>query len=120
MEVQGKIKLIGETQSFGTNGFTKRELVITTDEQYPQHLMIEFIKDKCVELDKFQVGQDVIVHINLRGREWTNPEGVTKYFNSIQGWRIQIGQNGQPAQPTAAPASMPTNTPGYEEDDLPF
>ena len=46
MEVIGKIKLIGETQTFGSNGFRKRELVVTTDEQYPQMLMIEFIQDK--------------------------------------------------------------------------
>ena len=30
MEVQGKIKLIGETQTFGSNGFRKREVVVTT------------------------------------------------------------------------------------------
>ena len=29
------------------------------------------------------------ININLRGREWVNPQGETKYFNSIQGWRIE-------------------------------
>lgn len=121
MEVQGKIKLIGETQSFGSNGFTKRELVVTTEEQYPQHILIEFVKDKCELLNNFQVGQEVIVQINLRGREWVNPQGVTKYFNSVQGWRIQIGQNGAAAPTASAPAvAAQGSTPGYEEDDLPF
>ena len=36
MEVQGKVKMVGETQTFGSNGFRKRELVVTTEEQYPQ------------------------------------------------------------------------------------
>ncbi|MFT7498205.1 MAG: hypothetical protein ACI8QP_000790, partial [Porticoccaceae bacterium] len=92
MEVTGKIKLINDAQTFGASGFRKRELVITTDEQYPQMLMIEFVQDKCDILDKYQVGQDVKVSINLRGREWVNPEGVAKYFNSIQGWRIEVMQ----------------------------
>ena len=89
MEVQGKIKLIGETQSIGSNGFRKRELVVTTEEQYPQHIMVEFVQDKTDLLNNFQVGQQIKVGINLRGREWVNPQGEAKYFNAIQGWRIE-------------------------------
>jgi len=89
MNVKGKIKVLNETQTFGASGFRKREAVITTDEQYPQDILIEFIQDKCDLLDRFKVGQDVDVSINLRGREWIDPEGVAKYFNSIQGWRIE-------------------------------
>src|SRR5690606_34928982 len=89
MEVQGKIKLIGETQTFGTNGFRKREVVVTTEEQYPQDIMVEFVQDKTDLLNSYQVGQQVKVSINLRGREWINPQGEAKYFNSIQGWRIE-------------------------------
>ena len=51
MQVSGKIKLINETQTFGASGFRKRELVLTTDEQYPQMLMIEFVQDKVDILD---------------------------------------------------------------------
>ena len=84
MEVIGKIKLIGETQTFGNNGFRKRELVVTTDEQYPQMLLIEFIQDKSELLNNYTVGQDVKVSINLKGRKWINPQGEAKYFNAIQ------------------------------------
>ena len=65
MEVQGRIKVIGETQTFGSNGFRKREVVVTTEEQYPQHLMIEFIQDKTDLLNNYQVGQDVKVDFNV-------------------------------------------------------
>ena len=88
MEVQGNIKLIGETKEYGSNGFRKREVVITTEEQYPQFLLIEFIQDKTDILDQYKVGQKVKIGINLRGREWVSPQGETKYFNSIQGWKI--------------------------------
>src|SRR5690554_1642027 len=89
MELQGKIKLIDETKTYGNNGFRKRELVITTEEQYPQVIMIEFVQDKTDLLNAYKAGQDVKVSINVRGREWVNPQGETKYFNSIQGWRIE-------------------------------
>ena len=82
MEIQGKIKLIGETQSFGSNGFRKREVVVTTEEQYPQHIMIEFVQDKTELLNSCQVGQQVKIGINLRGREWVNPQGQTFQFYS--------------------------------------
>ncbi len=124
MELQGKIKLIGETKEYGNNGFRKREVVITTQEQYPQSILVEFIQDKCDLLNNFAVGQDVKISINIRGREWTNPQGEVKYFNSIQGWRIEslqpeMSQNLPPMPPEDAfePA---TDINTEEPDDLPF
>ena len=87
-QITGTIKKIDETKIFGASGFRKRELVVSTNEQYAQLLLIEFIQDKCDLLDAFKVGQEVGISINLKGREWINPEGEAKYFNSIQGWRI--------------------------------
>ncbi len=114
MEVQGKIKLINETQTFGEKGFRKRELVVTTDEQYPQMIMIEFIQDKCDILNNYEVGQDVKVSINLRGREWINPQGEAKYFNTVQGWRIEaLTEN-------SAYTETPVKPMNNEPDDLPF
>lgn len=88
MEVTGKIKVIGDVQEISAS-YKKRELVITTEEQYPQFINIEFGQDKCDLLNGLSVGQEVKVHINLGGREWVNPAGETKYFNSIKGWRIE-------------------------------
>ena len=122
MEVIGKVKLIGEVQTFGSNGFRKRELVVTTDEQYPQMIMIEFVQDKCDLLNSYSVGQDVKVSINLRGREWINPQGEAVYFNSIVGWRIEADSVGTGAEPTAAVDTFETtsNIDDSEPDDLPF
>ena len=89
MNISGIIKLINETKEYGSNGFKKRELVVTTQEQYPQNILVEFIQDRCEILDSFNVGEFVKIDINLRGREWVNKDGETKYFNSIQGWRIE-------------------------------
>ena len=123
MEVTGKIKKIEETKTYGSNGFRKRELVLTTDEQYPQFLLIEFVQDKCDLLNNFNVGEDVRISINLRGREWVNPEGQTKYFNSIQGWRLEKLQSGAPGEvpPMDASGFEPVSSVDENEpDDLPF
>lgn len=125
MEVQGRIKMVGETQTFGGNGFRKREIVITTEEQYPQHIMVEFVQDKTDLLNSYKEGQQVKVSINLRGREWVNPQGETKYFNSIQGWRIEALQqeSGDPNLPPVPPmdAFEPAGDLNEDDhDDLPF
>ncbi len=121
MEVIGKIKLINEAQTFGASGFRKRELVVTTDEQYPQMIMIEFVQDKCDILNSYAVGQDVKVSINLRGREWINPEGVAKYFNSVQGWRIEALAQATPQNMPPVDQFQPApDLTANEPDDLPF
>jgi hypothetical protein len=122
MEVLGKIRVINLEQQVNAT-FKKRELVVTTDEQYPQHILIEFNQDKCSVLDKYKVGDSVEVGINLRGREWSNPQGETKYFNSIQGWKIQKQANvGTENVPATAPAQTyhPAPYTEGETDDLPF
>jgi hypothetical protein len=122
MEVIGKVKLIGEVQTFGANGFQKRELVVTTDEQYPQMIMIEFVQDKTDLLNNYKVGQDVKVSINLRGREWINPQGEAKYFNAIQGWRVESLSQAPQAQnaPPVDKFEPASNVSDEEPDDLPF
>ncbi len=123
MEVVGSIKKIFETKTFGANGFRKRELVVSTDEQYPQQILIEFVQDKCDILDNYQTGTQVRVQINIRGREWINPEGEAKYFNSIQGWRIENAAaaapqaNQMPPMETMSPSDVSNDN---EPDDLPF
>ena len=116
--------MIDETKTYGSNGFRKRELVITTEEQYPQHLAIEFVQDKTSLLDSFKEGEAVKVSINLRGREWTNPQGETKYFNSIQGWRIEKFETGTGGDIPPVPpmdAFEPVDDLNEEDpDDLPF
>jgi len=86
MEVSGKIKEIQGEIVKGT--FKSKNIVVTTDEQYPQHILVQFVQDKCDVLNNFNVGESVKIDINLRGREWTNPQGEIIYFNTIQGWRI--------------------------------
>lgn len=131
MEVEGSIKEIFETQSFDS-GFTKREFVITTKEQYPQHIKLELIKDRCDLIDTYSKGDHVKVHFNLRGNEYNG-----KYFVNLQAWRIEAfnparqdasapiqSKSNDPFSDAGFPVdhgSTNTNSAGGEEfDDLPF
>ncbi|APZ48093.1 hypothetical protein BW723_07525 [Polaribacter reichenbachii] len=122
MEVIGKVKIIGEVQTFGANGFRKRDVVVTTDDQYPQMISVEFHQDKTDLLNNYKVGQDVKISINLRGREWINPQGEAKYFNSIVGWRIEnLGQSAAPSNLPPVDQFEPASKVSDDEpDDLPF
>jgi len=103
--VEGKLKVKMDEQSF-SSGFTKREFVVTTQEQYPQDIKLEFVKDKCSLLDSYKVGQDVKVSFNLRGNEYNG-----KYYVNLQAWRIEKGERVEQASHTPEPE---------EPSDLPF
>lgn len=126
MELQGTIKKITDIQTF-PSGFQKREMILLTEEQYPQPISIEFLQEKGDLLNSLNEGEKVKVHINIRGREWTSPQNEVKYFNSIVGWRIEKMDDDlsnveptavRPAQQGAAPEK--TDVFAEEDDDLPF
>lgn len=125
MDLKGKIKHISDPQTFGS-GFKKQELIITTDEQYPQVILIEFHQDRTELLNDLQIGEDVAVSINIRGREWINTEGIAKYFNSIVGWKVSKqnanrNSNQSSPQPTQPGGSHNDYSHSSDElDDLPF
>lgn len=117
MEVVGKIKVINPVVQVSAS-FKKRELVVTTEEQYPQHISINFTQDKCDILNSYKVGESVSVGINLRGREWINPQGVAQYFNDIQGWKISKTEQGNQPSAQTQPASV--YEPDHDGSGLPF
>jgi hypothetical protein len=91
MEVKGTIKMIGDKQQV-SDKFAKRDFVVTDGTgMYPQDILFQATQDKCDLLDTVKVGQEVTVHFNLRGREWTSPQGEVKYFNTLEAWRIEAG-----------------------------
>lgn len=130
MEIKAKVEKIFPTQQV-SGSFKKREFVVeyADNPQYPELIKFECIQDKCDQLDGFSEGQSVNVSFNLKGRKWTDPQGVDKYFTSLQAWRISADQGQAPEQSgapagAAAPAPASTDEPDWlkadESDDLPF
>ncbi len=92
--------------------FRKQDFTIKTfDEKFPQFLTFQVVNDKCDLVRNLNTGDVVEVSYNLRGREWNSPEGVTKYFNTVEAWSINLSS--EPVQTTPAPTNE-------DDDDLPF
>jgi len=89
------MKWIGTTQSF-PSGFSKREFVVTTaHDKYPQDIKFDMVKDKCPLLDNFELGQDVQVSFDIRGREYNG-----KYFVDLACWKLQAADGSPDRSPT--------------------
>lgn len=114
-KLTGVVKKVGDTVQVSEK-FSKRELVVTdSSTMYPQDIMFEFAKDKTSHLDSVMEGQEVEVSFNLRGRMWTSPQGEEKYFNTLDGWRVDVVGGSTQAQ-TQAPTVGDVDA----EGDIPF
>lgn len=127
-KLQGTLKVLNDTQKI-TDTFSKREFVVTeSSSNYPQDILFQATQDKCSMLDGLNQGDVVEVSFNLRGREWTSPQGEIKYFNSLDAWRIEkVGAGmpqGGPSDMDLGSAPLPqipsSATEDAEDDDLPF
>jgi len=116
-ETSGRIHQLSGTQQV-TERFRKREFVVelADNPRFPQYVLFQLTGDRCEDLDKFKVGDEVRVEFSLRGREWKSPKGEIKYFNSLDVWTIQpVGGSGR------ASSGFPDDEPPPPSDeDVPF
>ena len=118
--IAGTLRKIGEIKSYGTNGFTKREFVIETDEKYPQEVKLELYKDDCSLLDAFEVGDSLDATFNIKGNEYKG-----NYYVNLQAWKISPtegesndSQEGAPVAKKKAGRPKKQKEPELQEDDL--
>lgn len=119
MDITGTLRVKSNEQKVSEK-FRKRDFVITDNSsQYPQHISFQLTQDRCGLLDQYNVGDQVKVYFNLRGREWTSPQGEVKYFNTLEAWKLEGQSAGaKNSAPEYEPMeSLGNNTP---TDDLPF
>lgn len=116
-EVIGSIIHIGNTEVVGSAGtFKKRLLVVKTNEQYAQEVPIDFVQDKCDILDKYAIGQNVKVGINIRGNSYNG-----KWYCSLNGWKIDKDGAKENEESTQAETfTAPSEVLQQAADDLPF
>ena len=91
MKVKGKIHFVGALRVVSEK-FKSKDVVILTEDKYPQYITVQFTQDKTELLTENNIGEQVEISINLRGREWKSPTGEIKYFNTIEGWQINAVQ----------------------------
>ncbi len=117
MTIEGKLTEKFETQEVSAS-FKKREFVIEFAEnpQYPEFIKLELIQNNCQQLDDFNVGEELTVSFNLKGRKWNDPKGGVKYFNTLQAWRLE-NNSGTPAQPSSE-APLPQKEDNWMKEDF--
>ena len=88
-QVSGEIIEIYDVKIISDN-FKKREFILkhAPNPEYPDFLKLEVVQNKTDLLDKYKVGQEVVVDLNLKGKRWEKGK-ESGYFNSLQAWRIQ-------------------------------
>ena len=116
MNIKGKLVEIFDTVQV-TETFKKREFIIEDNKnpEYPEYIKVELIQDKVSLLDSLNVGDEVNVLINIKGRKWEDKEGNIRYFNSIQGWKIESENQGINQETPNEVQSQDSN-----DSDLPF
>lgn len=88
-KITGTLKVKNDTVQV-SQSFSKREFVLTDDSsKYPQDIQFQLSQDKCSLLDTVNQGDKVTVSFGLKGREWINPQGEAKYFNTLDAWKIE-------------------------------
>lgn len=128
-QAKGKLHVKTDSQQV-TEKFRKREFVLEIIEgQYPEYIKFQLINDKCSLLDKYNVGDEMLVSFNLKGKPFQGKTGEMVYFTNLDAWKIDAGNtpmaqnnntNGQqtyaqPQMPIMPEAPLPTDA-----DDLPF
>ena len=88
LQISGVIQKIFDTHVVSEN-FKKREFILESGTpEYPEYIKMEFTQEKTGILDNYKVNDPVQISFNLKGRKWTDPQGVDKWFNTLQAWRI--------------------------------
>ena len=127
----GIIQNIGPTQSFGSNGFTKRDIVISEEgTKYPNPVKFTLKKDNCALADNYHEGDKVTVSASVNGREWENKtKGITQYFVDLDAYKIEDGEGqeqskagGKKGKSIPQPAEPSVDDTGMADDDndIPF
>jgi len=88
MKLVGTLKVKKDTQIV-SESFSKREFVLTVvDGTFSNDILIQLTKDKVTLINDINIGDLLEVEVNLSGKCWVNAEGVEKYFNSLNAWKI--------------------------------
>ena len=117
-EVIGKLHKKFDAEEKSSSFKVRNFVIVTKDGEYEQFINFQLTQDKCEIVDKFEVGSEIKVHFNLRGREWQG-----KYFTNLQAWRIEGDASANVADAPDDPFPSMEDVPLAEEDqndDLPF
>ena len=112
-EMTGRVKAVFAPVSFAS-GFTKREFVLTLEDEYPQDVKFVCVKEKGALLDAVAAGSRVKVLFRIRGNEHKE-----RYYVDLQAFHIDALAAEAGAAPPPAPAGA-AGPAGPADAALPF
>lgn len=91
-ELSGKVIEIYETTQV-SDSFKKREFVVEKEDMVGSNVFTDMIKfqltqDRCNLVDSINIGDEVKVNFNIRGRRWEK-DGKVNYFTNLEAWKIE-------------------------------
>ncbi|MFT3946401.1 MAG: DUF3127 domain-containing protein [Agriterribacter sp.] len=108
-----------------TATFKTREFVIEKTEDIGGRMITNYAKFQCVQdkttmPDRFNTGETVKVHFNIKGTKWEK-NGQVNYITNLDAWRMESVSLQQPENSASdtAPAYTASDMPAAP-DDLPF
>lgn len=111
--IKGEVKFVDEVREYGANGFKKHQVVVETgDGRWDNPIPVEFIKDTIQKSKDLEVGNKVTIEARINGREWQGKDGITKWFTSISGYKVEV-EGAVSSAPQADSSSYDT----YDEYD---
>jgi hypothetical protein len=123
IEATGKVHMVTDTKQVSER-FSRRSFVLelADNPKYPQLVEFQLTGDRCEQLDGIDVGDEVRVEFSLRGREWHSPKGETKYFNTLDVWKLErVGQaRGKQRLEKQPRGGVDQAVFGGVDDDIPF
>lgn len=126
-KISGTVFAIGQTQSFQSksgNPYKMRDLIITIRKFDPytgqpsddigNTPKFTFMGEKCQQLDNINVGDIVVVHFDISGREYQK-DGKTNYITDIRPFRVDcVNPNFQSQQNVPAQVSPMVSQPSSD------
>jgi len=102
--------------------FRKREFVLTDNaSSYPQTILFQLTQDRCSLIENANVGDEITVTFGLKGREWKNPQGEIKFFNSLDVFKVEKTKSVSSSNENQSEPSFNNETlVPTPDDDLPF
>lgn len=115
--ISGKIKFVDEVREFGANGFKKHQVVVETgDGRWDNPIPVEFTKENIELSKKLKVGDQVQIQSRINGREWQGKDGITKWFTSINGYKISVENSDSQEDPSSSFDTYDEYADDFEED----
>ena len=115
--ISGKIRFVDEVREFGANGFKKHQVVVETgDGRWDNPIPVEFTKDNIELSKKLKVGDQVQIQSRINGREWQGKDGITKWFTSINGYKISVENSDSQEDPSSSFDTYDEYADDFEED----